>query len=247
MHMKKVMYTIYRQLLRIPVRVSRSLTQQSRDLHLKNLIEGKRVLIVGAGPSIAQLSHIPEDVVLFSMNLGPQALLDNNLPSHIDLHMLNKRMSLDEEYLRKNELLSKKFTVSTLLYRDISFLRTTDIQNFETVIYDRSIGRKDDHLLRKLKKQWSKKDQMTLANDITPSSGMRLLEYALFYRAKEVYLAGMDLDTSKYKEQKENMIYATAHMRADHALIKLVGKYYNNVFTAVKSPIEDSIPFKKLV
>jgi hypothetical protein len=83
------------------------------------------------------------------------------------------------------------------------------------------------------------------------SVGVRLLQYAVFFKAKEIYLIGIDLGRGSYFwEEKGGAEFnddLTGHEPLDSNFVKLMSKKYGNIYSLSKnSPVNQFIPFKKL-
>ena len=100
----------------------------------------------------------------------------------------------------------------------------------------------DNYYLRSLIKPHAVKDIM--GNSILPwtSSGMRLLQYALFFGAKEIYVTGLDLGRGGYSWGRSNH---WCHEDIDENFVKIISKKYRNVYSlSAKSPIAKYIRVK---
>ena len=53
---------------------------------LGRLIQNRRVLIVGSGPSASELDEIPKDMLVFTCNRGLKLFLDRNINRKVDLY-----------------------------------------------------------------------------------------------------------------------------------------------------------------
>ena len=74
------------------------------------------------------------------------------------------------------------------------------------------------------------------------SSAGRLLQYALFFGAREVYLIGMDFGRGDYFFGHANF-NITKHALIDENFVKIIAERYDNVFSlSPRSPVKEYLP-----
>jgi len=78
------------------------------------------------------------------------------------------------------------------------------------------------------------------------STGIMLLQFALYFKAKEIYIAGIDFGSRHfYPEIESNPI--NGHITIDHNFMWIVSKKFDNIYSvSEESPITRYIPFKEL-
>jgi len=223
-------------------------------LHAKNyavlsaLIKGKRILILGSGPSAEEFKtlQIPSDVLLFTCNYGFYLLKDR--PRTIDLYLTN-RNSLKANLAILRELPVQKINV--FLTDHPRYLRQQmQLCNCFRKLLACSFGNfYFDRLIRPLRVSF--RDDPSSWNET--SSGIKLLEYALFFRAKEIYLIGIDFgrehvfQNSIGQDDWRVTPQQRSHFKIDRYLLHVVSKKFHNVFSlSQKSPINAYIPYRSL-
>ena len=211
-----------------------------RNLLLKKLIKDKRILIVGSGPSAEKLGEIPNDVRVFTCKSGLRLFVDKNFERQIDLYLAYKSaMERSYEFLR--EFLQKTKT-KIFMIDDLGYIKEKkELEGFYLkLLWD--TGRNNYYLERLIKPY--KIRQIKGKSLPRTSSGIRLLQYALFFGAREIYLIGIDISEKGYFWGTKN---AHFHLDIDRNFIKIVSKKYNNIYSlSKKSPITKYIKYKNL-
>lgn len=215
----------------------------------KRLIEGQRVLILGSGPSSAEITAIPQDVRIFTLKHGLKLLDRIGVTQPIALflcwrgHLL--RNPFIESFLPKfhSEVILTDFPDTLQNKNNLSNCYTKIIRedgryNFYA---ERLIGR--DGLKKVIEKVFVYPDEGKKLKHA--SSGVRLLQYALYFQAREIYVAGIDLNdegyfTGEYKKQK--------HIAFDRSFLEILSKKnHSNVFSiSPKSPLTQYFPHRPL-
>jgi hypothetical protein len=216
--------------------------------YLFNLIKGKKVLILGSGTSLNDLKNIPKDVLVFTCNSSFIIPFKKGLLNRIDLYLVkdetinfykNKRNTNIIFWLKRfsnikniiiNNDLQLKFAYDFEL-KNTKVMKDIIHNNFYAIsfIYPQRIW--------KFFNNW-------LYGARESSSGIRLLQYALYFKAKEVYLIGVDCAGGYAWDSK---IDASPHKDFDNPFCELISKKYNNVFSVSKdSPIIKYFKFKGL-
>jgi len=229
------------------------LSQPMRDNILRKKIAGRRVLILASGPSARDLPPIPKDMLVFACNTSPE-LLRRNDRRHIDLYIANKRFETEPARREQIMKLLSGFTIDIFLFRNPKFIkRHAERLKFKNVILDRSIGGlENQYYLRKLIRPITVADIVGTSAKNSTTTGIGLLQYALYYKASEVYLLGVDLDGSVRASDKNDIemysdTYAKAHKDMDHNVMRILAEKYKNIFAASqKSPLTGYVPHKPL-
>ena len=208
---------------------------------LRKIIIGKRVVILGSGPSSKQLKSIPSDCKVLACRYSPKILIDKKIKRKIDLYYssvpiseVNDKNGEFHNMLRKTEVGCFITNTNTEYFK---FLRKYSSK----LSFDKS---KYNYYLKKLIKPVKVRNIKGNSSGYC-SSGMFLLQCALYFKAKEIYMVGIDLTTAgHFYSKKKN---PSGHMAIDHNFMKIASKKFQNIFTAVKSPITEYISFKKLI
>lgn len=208
-------------------------------LQLDKKIKNQRILILGSGPSAMDLKNIPSDVKVFTCKRGPEILVNNNLNKDIDLYYCRKIYFLKE--------ISKNLSLFNIISKaKIDLFITDNVELVKSIcncaIWDRS---KNNYFLKKLIKPKKIKDIGKNGLHRT-SIGSRLLQYAVFFQAREIYLIGIDLGEGGHFWNERTRL--SGHTPIDLNFIKLMSKKYGNIYSiSKKSPITRYIPFKEMI
>jgi hypothetical protein len=216
-----------------------------RNLRLSKIIKNQRVLIVGSGLSANELNAIPSDVKILTCNIGPRLLLDKKINRVIDIYWCAKGV-LDGDH--KNEgaidLLSKLkinlfISCNSSLLKEYSCLEKT----YSHFIKDK--GKNNYYLKKLIKPHTIEEIEDSFYHNKKTSTGLRLLQYALYFKAKEIYLIGIDINEEGYFWGRKNVY---KHLIIDKNFIKIVSKKYNNIYSASEtSPIVRYVNYKPLL
>ncbi|MDP3921186.1 MAG: hypothetical protein Q8R76_10335 [Candidatus Omnitrophota bacterium] len=206
---------------------------------LRKLIEGRKVLIIGAGQSAAELGAIPGGVAVFTCNAGLGLLAEREFKGVVDLYYYHKRR--DKWKTRGMEASVVKARINVLVMNNLRHIKDeTRLQN----AYSKAIAdyNRNNFYLKRLIKPYRANDLK--ANDVTWSSaGMRLLQYALYFKAAEIYLIGIDM-TDGYYWGEEN---ARIQTQFDENLMKVLSRKFHNIYTLSKdSAMANYVPYKPL-
>ncbi len=205
----------------------------------EELIRNKRVLLLASAPSAndIKLEDIPEDVKILTCKAAPRLFLDKKYHRDIDLYMVyGGKMKQDPSLI---ELL-KKIKTKVFVIDDRRYMeKKKELKNFYSVmIWDRN---DNNYYLKKLIQPYTFRSIIGTSLPRT-STGMRLLQYALYFGAKEIYLAGIDISEGGYFWGEKNVHH---HLDIDNNFMKIVSKKYDNIYSLSKnSPITQYIPFK---
>ena len=217
-----------------------------RNFELRKTINNQRVLIIGSGLSANELSHIPEDVKILTCNIGPRILLNKGINRKIDLYFCATLMG-GHKNENVMELLSKcKINLFIIKRKDLR-------KNWVNVkkVYHECIRKcikdsgNDNYYLNKLigPDKLGQIQRDVMGNRWT-SSGLRLLQYALYFQAKEIYIIGVDIDEEGYFWGRKNV---NEHLFIDRDFIEIVSRRYKHIYSAAKnSPITHYLKYKPL-
>lgn len=209
---------------------------------LKKIIHGKRILILGSGPSAVEFRNLPsnmDDVLVFTCNAGLRILKEKKFGRKVDLY-LSRIKALSVDYPDTQELLGE-VPCRTFIMDEPSFVKKSPVPTtgYERLIRDHQ---KDGYYLKKLIKP--RRLEQVVADDVTwTSAGLRLLQYSLYFGAKEIYLLGIDLGDDGYF-WGQRFIHKHA---IDYNFMKIVSQDHDNVFSASEnSTITQYIPYRSL-
>lgn len=209
---------------------------------IQKIIRGQRVLILGSGPSADALRSIPEDVKILICNASPKLLIDKKINRRVDLYygVENVINSLHKsaDIPRLLSIVKPKVFITN---NPRGIERRKEYEGcYDLLIKDDT---RNNYYLRKLISPFK---LGTISGKSWPatSTGIRLLQYALYFGAKEIYTSGIDLGGGGYFWGEKN---TTSHSGIDHEFMKIISKKYKNVYSASKkSPITNYIKYKKL-
>ncbi len=202
-------------------------------------IKNKKVLILGSGPSIKDLKKIPKDVVILTCNSGPKILTNKKIDREIDVYYLPREAYWD--------YIGRGMDLKDLLkgHKIKHFISDFNIDEGHYILKDNTLN---NYYLKKLISPMKLSNMLKRLN--LPggySSGIRLLQYALYFGAKEVYLIGMDGGFGHHFWAKDKGGYKFPHAKSDQEVIKILSKKYKNIFSASKnSPATNFVKYKKL-
>lgn len=219
--------------------------QPRTDALLRALISKRRVLILGSGPSVHDLSTVPEDVLVFSCNMGPHVLLEKHFPPKVDLYLGNEKAF--KNYGDPLYSLTEQLDISFLLTRNPDFIK----KHSEKFHYEKLIRERVTSETYYLKKLYTDTSVIFDTKDSRTSTGIGLLQYALFYGAKEIYLSGIDLNIEEaghaFVSPTEKR-YNEPHKSADEQFVTWAAQNFSKIFIASeKSPLTKLFPYKKLI
>jgi len=211
-----------------------------RNLLLKKLIKNQRVLIVGSGPSAKELKKVPEDVKIFTCNRGLKLLVDRKIKKRVDLYLCHK-IAMVKHY-KDIENWLPKIKIEVFIIDDLDYIKNKKELNESYLRLVKDYNRNNYYLKRLIKPY--KVKQIKGESLAKTSSGIRLLQYALFFGAREIYLIGIDINEKGFFWDTKNI---HKHIDIDRNFIKIVSKKYNNIYSlSKKSPITKYIKYKNL-
>jgi hypothetical protein len=214
---------------------------------LKGIINNERILIIGSGYSAAELKKIPDNVRIFTCNAGLKLFIDNNIGKRIDLFLCRRDLMKDDyrfedRYVRGLLLKTSELKIKSNIFviDDISCVKEDNELKglYANLIFDFN---ENNYYLKRLIKPYRIRE-IKGSSVSHASSGIRLLQYALYFKAKEIYLIGIDLCESEYFWGREKI---HRHKDIDEDFIKVVSKKYNNIFSLSKnSPVNRYIKYR---
>lgn len=208
---------------------------------LFRLIRNRRILIVGSGPSASELEDVPKDVLIFTCNRGLKLFLASAINRKVDLYLCQTG-GMTDTYKDVETLLVKVKTSIFVINKPGFIRRKENLEGSYSKIVEDKV--QYNYYLRRLIKPYTLR-QIKGRYAAFTSSGMRLLQYALFYRAKEIYLIGVDIDQAGYFWKKKNLHW---HMDIDREFIRIVSGKHNNIYSASKrSAITEYLKYRRLV
>ncbi len=201
---------------------------------LKKLLYGKKILILGTAPSAQELQtlSIPKNVLVMTCNAGLSLWTQVSSSREIAVYICsgNKlQKNLTEEHLYKTP-------IRTIIS---GFVEWNERKNALRLPRPRIIpydGPWGDFYVRKLLSPYAFQHRKTI------SAGLRLLLYALYFGAAEVYLLGIDLSHQGYFWGGENK---QKHLAVDLDFLKICSQKYKNIYSVSStSPVTQIIPHK---
>lgn len=197
--------------------------------HLRRLIEGQRVLIIGSGPSANELERIPDDVKVFTCNRGVQIFRRLRLDRRLDLYM-----STASKMKRLEGLEGDLARVGTkiLVVDDFRYVRKHHSLGgvFSDLVYDNG---KHDFYIKKLIHPHSLSSIRGSSHHAWTSTGIRLLQYALYFGASEIYLTGIDFGKNGYFWGKNEDKWL--HDSIDENFVRIVAARRPHVYSLTRS------------
>jgi hypothetical protein len=210
---------------------------------LKPMIAGQRVLIVGTGPSAAELESIPGDVKIFTCKDGLSLFARRPERRRIDIYSCIRSRLQGERRLAE---LLERTRPRIFMSNDLQYVRCRrDLRGlYSSLAYDAG---EDNTIVRKLIEPLSVDD--IRGNALRPkiSSGMRLLHYAVYFGAREIYLIGIDLGRNGYVWGQRAPNRPWNHADIDENFISALSTRHDNVFSlSSTSPIAEYVPYRPL-
>ena len=215
-----------------------------RNLELKRVLKNQRVLIIGSGPSANELKNIAQDIKILTCNIGPRILLDKKIRQEIDLYYCVPG-AFEGSHKDENTIgLLSKFKIDLFIY-PTKWIKNNSILKkiYAKGVQDNAFN---DYYSKKLVgPQKTEEIKSSFLSNNRTSSGVRLLQYALFAQAKEIYLIGIDIDEKGYFWDRSNI---HDHLAIDKNFIEVVSKKYNNIYSASKNSLITSyVKYKPLL
>jgi hypothetical protein len=219
---------------------------QEEVKHLEELIKGQRILVIGSGETANELESIPSDVKVFTCNTSYSVLLRKNIERKIDLH-LTSRESIKIYSNKANNMLVnnnqiedlKKIGVNNIICNSADELIEGTYQMYDLIKNNYyAIQLIKPKPIKEISENW-------LLHCREASSGLRLVIYALYYGAKEVYTIGLD-NSGGYSWDSSLQNYP--HVTFDIPYLKELVKTHKNIYSVSKnSKITEIIEHKELL
>jgi hypothetical protein len=212
---------------------------------LGRLLRGRRVLVFGSGPSANDLESIPDDVLVLSCKLGPEILAGRRLRRGVDLYYYanlradaagrDKRLHL-ASVIRESRIgvlvCEDPLTLVDVLPLRASYSRLLLDFRSNQLLLQRLIAPKKIHEIR--------------GRSFCPwtSSGVRLIQYAAYFGASEIYLIGIDLGRHGYASG--GAMRQWAHEDIDDNFLNILSQRQTNVYSlSARSPIAEYFPVRR--
>lgn len=200
------------------------------DRYFIHMIRGKSVYVVGSGPSAKDLKTIPVDAVVMTCNLGPLILKDIGFDRRIDVYFAvashpKKKVLIDRENHHKAALIYNCMSncdIRALLINHWGFFRQSKKAKYQTLWYD---GLRHKRYLNRI---LGKKSLRNYDIKEWTSTGIRLIQMALFYGAKDIVITGVDLGREGYVWGES--LNPWKHLGVDEKVLKLMSERYDNIY-----------------
>lgn len=209
-----------------------------RDSVLQKIIKNKRVLIVGAGPSAHDLKEIPDDVIIMTSKGSIKIFSEKHITKNIDIYLCRERYSTQQ-------CLPGEKTIDFILKNSINLI-ITDNTNWGKSISNNVLEdpTADNYYLKKILKPVAIEEISGDGLKYT-SSAIKLLQYAIFFRAKEIYLIGVDVEKIGYFWDPK--VVTGGHLPIDLNFIRLIASRQDNIYCASpNSPMLKYLKYKPL-
>jgi len=216
----------------------------SREIpEIKKFIENHRVLILGSGPSAKDLKNLGnKKIKLFTCNASPKILQKKEIKKKISLYLCTGDVLFADYKDRDLLSLFQKTPPEVFITDSKRRIEKTGKINMDKVIFVKDCNSNNFYLKRLISPK--KINQIKGNSFATTSSGVRLLQYALYFGAKEIYLLGIDGGMGNYYWGGKN---EGNHQEIDNNFLEIISKKYKNIYSASKSsPITKYFPYKRL-
>jgi hypothetical protein len=210
---------------------------------MRAMTAGQRVLIVGTGPSAKELGRIPRGVRIFTCKDGLRLFAERDESHRVDVYSCIRSRLLTEPRLAE---LFRRTRPTVFMVNDLAYVRRQrELRGlYSTLIYDSG---SDNALVRRLIHPLSIRDIRGRALRAKISTGMRLLHYAIFFGAAEIYLLGIDLGYSGYVWGCREVNRPWNHADIDENFLRAVSRRRGNLFSISRnSPIAAYLPTRRL-
>ncbi len=222
--------------------------RKGEDVHQKNeivlrlLLQGQKVLILGSGQSASCLQEIPEDVKILTCNASVRLFAERGWARPLDLFLCRKKAMLHDYPDIESHLI--RLRTHLLIMDDRKFIvnRPGLRAAYDKLLLD---SQKDNYYLEKIIAPTSLNDLAVtqgLWNDVTwTSAGLRLLQYAIYFEAKEIYVAGIDPGAADYFWGGK---FIHKHP-IDINFLKLISERVSNIYSlSPSSPLTQYFPHR---
>lgn len=210
---------------------------------LQPIFAGRRVLIVGTGPSAAELGWIPDDVLICTCKDGLGLFAERAQRSRVDVYAsIRSRLQTEP---RLAELLART-RPKVFMSNDPRYIRRTRSLRglYSSLVYDSG---DDNGIVRRLIAPTRVTDIRGSALRLKISTGMRLLHYAIYFGAREIFVIGIDLGQKGYVWGERTSDRPWNHADIDENFIRIVSARYPDIFSlSGNSPIARYLPCRSL-
>lgn len=216
------------------------------DTVMKRVITGKSVLIIGSGPSAGELKFIPEDLKVLTCHRGLDLVFKLRTSKPLGVYLTTRskarRLGIAESLLP--QIKTESFVINAC---DYAKKRPWVNDSCENYLYDDG---RDNFMLKKLISPLRVRHLKDNSNyilkqtqDPWTSAGVRLLQYALFFEAKEIFIIGLDIEGDRYFTGEHKRI-PMKHTVMDFNFIKHMSNRHKNIYSLTEtSPINRFIPY----
>jgi hypothetical protein len=240
--------TVYSFCIEAFLRFTELPARKRLSLHLSKKLAGKKVLLVGSGPSANILKNmtIPSEYSILSVNLAP-----NNLPSDAPLSAYITQSFARAESNGGVDTILKTRSIETLLTNTNRIHSCTERQDAVHIVFNP----RDTYYSRPMPLTIAERYHLAQQGQhVFPSSGIQLLQYALSFGASEIYLIGIDVqetveytEESSYPDQDIHAPKINKHYHIDKRILQHNAKKYKTIYSATSSSaISTLFPVKSL-
>lgn len=195
---------------------------------LRTLLAGRRVLVLGTGPSAAELGAVPDDVVIATCKLGLRLVAERLPGRRVDLYTCF-RSSL-ETYADLVDVFQRT-RPRIFMFSDLRYIRRRrDLDGTYSTLL-RETG-SDNYILRRLIAPLKVGDIRGSAYRAKTSSGIKLLQFALYYGAAEVHVLGIDFGRRGYYSGETDVGKRWHHDDIDENFVRLMSERHDNLYSA---------------
>ncbi|MDP3920780.1 MAG: class I SAM-dependent methyltransferase [Candidatus Omnitrophota bacterium] len=228
-------YPVLYPFLRLRWRVARIANNPVYEKALRS----KRVLILGSGPSAAELETIPNDVVVMTCNRGLRLLVEKRIPHALDIFVCTEsrmqRLPMITEWL-------SELKTTTIFMDHPGFIRKDKKlrDHYSEVRYEDG---RDNFFLSDMIAPERVRNLRGKSRHPWTSTSIRQMLIALHYQAREVYLCGVDLGREGYFWGVSDASWD--HDDIDENVLKIASTKHRNLYCLSKaSPITQYISHK---
>jgi hypothetical protein len=211
---------------------------------LEGLLRGKRVLVLGSGPSANDLESIPDDVVVLTCKLGPAVLADKNLRRRLDLYYYPSLRidGLGRERRQQLASLVRQVRIDLLVCENL--LTLLDVLPMRAA-YSRLVMdfTANQQMLRQLIAPTKIKDVRGRSFCPWTSTGVRLVQYAVHFGAREIFVIGIDLGKNGYASG--GAMRRWHHEDIDRHVLRILSERHDHLYSlSANSPLAEYMPVR---
>ena len=211
---------------------------------LDGLLRGKRVLVLGSGPSANDLESIPDDVVVLTCKLGPAVLAEKNLRRRLDLYYYPSLRvdGLGRERRQQLAALVRDVRIDVLVCENL--LTLLDVlpmrAAYSRLVMDFTANQRP---LRQLIAPAKIKDIKGRSFCPWTSTGVRLIQYAAYFGAREIFVIGIDLGKNGYASG--GAMRRWHHEDIDCNFLRILSKRHDRLYSlSANSPVAEYLPVR---